>query len=1009
MLRMMERDDVSVISEGLIDELDQSLWNSEFMSGCVGDDFCHRTRQFQRMLIDDEGKESKGGDANVYVSYKECDGNISIRVKDYFRYLDQRGKVLQRLNTEKVVAGWNPNDANVMMKEDGDDTMFHFTDHNNKIHSLNCLEKVLYLIDYDIVKLLPELHDDFIKKFKMPGLLPGGVHCMMNTVNSGGRPFMGPNLYLTPPASFTHFHQDGHGTVDSGHMCLMGYNEVVMLRRMTERHKMNALQLLNGGERNGDYTTRQYDALYGLPHADGYKSRPRWPTTEAISQCQDMNYYPSVFILKPGQYLHINKGRLHAFRKLSPSRLPPADCHASLRHNLLRDEKLADEQLCLSVAWDWMYQGVTAEGTNREVASMLECARLNRENLVQSLAIPETCLLQIARIFSVRAMKEATPASKPVFRLSHHISTAQQPPPPAVHHNSKEILKGILPSLQYVVSRHVQAVTKAYIEKTTETSPRLRRISIYPRPNTWENPQTFSLDPYGNGDFVCKLCSQELSNVYMHCDGCELILNKDFNICVSCHSEERYKSRVQMHPLNDKKHSTVNHTGDFERCYQGRCPCKTGPACKNCGYCSGCSCKCHRWFTLHNRFMAVEDEIRLLRQVETIVGEDEVSFAEETRQRLVGGSEAKGIDTSGFENQVHMAKTFRPKTERRTKNSMSKERTERVERKKSSRIAKLEKDQCEQEAQQGNGVKPIPPQSHTNNDQAPVPPSPRNRLKRGRPKKLRDLANHEIEKQSPSAPPIPSQLLIQNNIKNDSLVTALSTPANTPSKRPIETANSPSKRPLETPTTTPSKRPLETPTATTPRKRNTRKTPGRPARIIENPFPAFDEFVNGSQVRTGGNIRGLDRQKLIQFLEEAQKMSNSSTDELCKLLPDDVERDHIPHLFRNFNDCIDRIDGSGAKNVFLSPREIDILTCCVARGKTRKECHRLMPYRNFNTLTGWWRGIKSREYHKQANYLQEATRWWCENFTKDFPEVEAEAAAVDVDDELDVDDSEMSS
>ena len=36
---------------------------------------------------------------------------------------------------------------------------------------------------------------------------------------------------------------------------------------------------------------------------------------------------------------------------------------------------------------------------------------------------------------------------------------------------------------------------------------------------------------YGDCGFVCKLCKEELSNVYMHCDGCEKLLNKDFNIC----------------------------------------------------------------------------------------------------------------------------------------------------------------------------------------------------------------------------------------------------------------------------------------------------------------------------------------------------------------------------------------------------------------------------------------------------------------------------------------------
>jgi hypothetical protein len=75
---------------------------------------------------------------------------------------------------------------------------------------------------------------------------------------------------MTPPEAFTHFHQDGHGTVDSGHQCLSGYNEIVILRRLTERHKRHALQLLNGEvKRRGK---SKYDGLYGLPHGDGYVS-----------------------------------------------------------------------------------------------------------------------------------------------------------------------------------------------------------------------------------------------------------------------------------------------------------------------------------------------------------------------------------------------------------------------------------------------------------------------------------------------------------------------------------------------------------------------------------------------------------------------------------------------------------------------------------------------------------------------------------------------------------------
>jgi hypothetical protein len=140
---------------------------------------------------------------------------------------------------------------------------------------------------------------------------------------------MGPNLYITPPGAFTKFHQDGHGTVDSGHQCLRGYNEVVMLRRLTETHKINAIRILNGKDSSID----EYDALYGLPHAEKFVrcitsfSRPlrtfllflynsiahvliihspvmlkagsslRWPKLEDIAECQRMKYVIQAFLL----------------------------------------------------------------------------------------------------------------------------------------------------------------------------------------------------------------------------------------------------------------------------------------------------------------------------------------------------------------------------------------------------------------------------------------------------------------------------------------------------------------------------------------------------------------------------------------------------------------------------------------------------------------------------------------------------------------------------------------
>ena len=96
-----------------------------------------------------------------------------------------------------------------------------------------------------------------VSRFKLPAVLPRGDLCTLHSLNHSGRPFMGPNLYLTLPASFTQFHQYGNGTVDSGHVCLKGYNEVVLLRRLTEGHKRHALWLLNGNKIAGqDGTTK---------------------------------------------------------------------------------------------------------------------------------------------------------------------------------------------------------------------------------------------------------------------------------------------------------------------------------------------------------------------------------------------------------------------------------------------------------------------------------------------------------------------------------------------------------------------------------------------------------------------------------------------------------------------------------------------------------------------------------------------------------------------------------
>lgn len=270
------------------------------------------------------------------------------------------------------------------------------------------------------------------------------------------------------------------------------------------------------------------------------------------------------------------------------------------------------EEMCISVAWDWMNRGVTPSGISRESLTILEGTILNKKNLVTSLAIPELSLFQIAAF--VRAESTERPGSF-LSRLGKKEQEHLLYKSPA-----QCICQGILPGLKYLADEHSDALK----DGPNDSLEKGERLSIAKIPDTRENPAECPLDPYGNTDFDCKLCRRELSNVYYHCDGCEKLLNKDFNICQDCYKQKEFMHTIQMHPSNPKKKATLNHTGNMSYDRQSKCPCKNGPRCDFCGYCVGCSCRCHSWFTVHTRLFPLEQELQLVKQVKDLaLGKEE--------------------------------------------------------------------------------------------------------------------------------------------------------------------------------------------------------------------------------------------------------------------------------------------------------------------------------------------------------------------------------------------------
>ena len=85
-----------------------------------------------------------------------------------------------------------------------------------------------------------------------------------------------------------------------------------------------------------------------------------------------IRFSPCVFLLKAGQALHTPKGCIHAFRKLSRYDLDDSDCHAELRRDYIHDLPKNEEEVCISIAWDWHWLGGSADQIMFETDYMLK-------------------------------------------------------------------------------------------------------------------------------------------------------------------------------------------------------------------------------------------------------------------------------------------------------------------------------------------------------------------------------------------------------------------------------------------------------------------------------------------------------------------------------------------------------------------------------------------------------------------------------------------------------------
>lgn len=160
---MMEHDDIAVVTGGLCRSLETSLWNFHCITSTSGEMYHHNFRLFVRM----DARDSTDSEMRQQSQYEEINEHVSMKVVDYFRYLEERRKLIESDGAKQGAE--------------------RHTSYVNLVHKATTLDldEVIYMLDYDIKRKLPLHYQNFKDNFSFPEILPGGNMCAMKAVSSG--------------------------------------------------------------------------------------------------------------------------------------------------------------------------------------------------------------------------------------------------------------------------------------------------------------------------------------------------------------------------------------------------------------------------------------------------------------------------------------------------------------------------------------------------------------------------------------------------------------------------------------------------------------------------------------------------------------------------------------------------------------------------------------------------------------------------------------------------------
>jgi len=136
-----------------------------------------------------------------------------------------------------------------------------------------------------------------------------------------------------------------------------------------------------------------------------------------------------------------------------------------------------------------------------------------------------------------------------------------------------EAIKGIQPLLEYIVQRDNEAEKRAedLVESSTQSFEleMVEQQALVPDDGVYH----FSIDPHHLDGWVCKNCTQELSNLYFRCYGCRMI-EKECYFCAGCFFANKHLSFIPMNEAfaKEQNNGALHHVGHIAESKPGSLP-----------------------------------------------------------------------------------------------------------------------------------------------------------------------------------------------------------------------------------------------------------------------------------------------------------------------------------------------------------------------------------------------------------------------------------------------------